>query len=64
LLITETDQDEQAKRLDALMLDLQLSVLKGEKRQMSIIQNLVITARKLSKNPEIPAIAQRKELIS
>jgi type I restriction enzyme R subunit len=63
-LITETDQDEQAKRFDALMLDLQLSVLKGEKRQMSLIQNLVITARKLSKKLGIPAIAQRKELIS
>ena len=63
-LITETDQDEQAKRFDALMLDLQLSVLKSEKRQISIIQNLVITARKLSKKLGIPAVEQRKELLS
>lgn len=63
-LITETDQDEQAKRFDVLMLDLQLSVLKGEKRQINIIQNLVVTARKLSKKSGIPAVAQRKEIIN
>jgi type I restriction enzyme R subunit len=62
-LITEIEQDEQAKRFDAIMLDLQLSILKGEKRQLRIIQNVVITAKKLSKKLTIPSVAQRKELI-
>jgi len=62
-LITEIEQDEQAKRFDAIMLDLQLSILKGEKRQLGIIQNVVMTAKKLSKKLTIPSVAQRKELI-
>lgn len=48
-LMLETDQDELAKRFDALMLDIQLSVLKGEKKQMTLIQKVISTAGKLSK---------------
>ena len=62
-LMSETDQDELAKRFDALMLDLQLSVLKGEKKQMGLIQKVVATAGKLSKKASIPSVAQKMDLI-
>lgn len=62
-LMTEADQDETAKRFDALMLDLQLSVLNGEKKQLSLIQKVVSTAGKLSKKASIPSVAQKMDLI-
>jgi len=62
-LMTETDQDELAKRFDALMLDLQLSVLKGEKKQMNLIEKVVSTAGKLSKKASIPTVNKKMETI-
>ena len=62
-LITETDQDESAKRFDALMLDLQLSVLQGEKKQEMQITKVIHTAGKLSKKGSIPAVAQKMDFI-
>ena len=62
-LMTETDQDELAKRFDALMLDLQLSVLNGEKKQTTLIQKVVSTAGKLSKKASIPTVAQKMDVI-
>ncbi len=62
-LMTETDQDEMAKRFDALMLDIQLSVLIGEKKQMGLIQKVVATAGKLSKKASIPTVAKKMETI-
>ena len=62
-LTIETDQDEMAKRFDVLMLDLQLSVLKGEKKQATLIQKVVKTAEKLSKKASIPSVAQRMDII-
>jgi type I restriction enzyme R subunit len=62
-IVVETEADEMAKRFDALMLDLQLSVLKGEKKQVGLIQKVVTTAQKLSKKASIPAVAQRMETI-
>jgi len=59
----ETDQDELAKRFDALMLDIQISVLNGEKKQVSLIQKVVTTAGKLSKKASIPAVAQKMETL-
>jgi type I restriction enzyme R subunit len=58
-LMMETDQDEMAKRFDALMLDLQLSVLNGEKKQSALIQKVVTTAGKLTKKASIPSVAQK-----
>jgi type I restriction enzyme R subunit len=62
-LIVEADQDELAKRFDALMLDLQLSVLKGEKKTVKLIQKVVTTAEKLSKKASIPAVAKKMDVI-
>jgi type I restriction enzyme R subunit len=62
-LMMETDQDELAKRFDALMLDLQLSVLIGEKKQATLIQKVVSTADKLSKKASIPSVAQKMDTI-
>ena len=62
-LMTETDQDEMAKRFDALMLDIQLSVLNGEKKQAVLIQKVVSTAGKLSKKASIPSVARKMEFI-
>ena len=62
-LITETDQDEMAKRFDALMLDIQLSVLNGEKKQAGLIQKVVTTAGKLAKKAGIPSVAKKMDFI-
>jgi len=62
-LMMELDQDELAKRFDALMLDIQLSVLNGEKKQEILIQKVVTTAGKLSKKASIPAVAKRMNTI-
>ena len=62
-LMMETDQDELAKRFDALMLDLQLSVLNGEKKQAALIEKVVDTAARLSKKASIPAVARKMATI-
>lgn len=62
-LMMETDQDELAKRFDALMLDIQLSVLNGEKKQVVLIQKVVTTAGKLSKKASIPSVAQKMDTL-
>lgn len=62
-LMMEIDQDELAKRFDALMLDIQLSVLNGEKKQATLIQKVVSTAGKLSKKASIPSVAQKMDTL-
>jgi type I restriction enzyme R subunit len=62
-LMMEADQDELAKRFDALMLNIQLSVLNGEKKQATLIQKVVSTAGKLSKKASIPSVAQKMEIL-
>lgn len=62
-IVIESESDEMAKRFDTLMLDLQLSVLKGEKKQEGLIHKVVNTAQKLSKKASIPAVAQRMDTI-
>lgn len=62
-LMVEADQDELAKRFDALMLDIQLSVFNGEKKQTGLIQKVVATAAKLTKKASIPAVAQRMDTL-
>lgn len=62
-LMSETDQDEMAKRFDALMLDIQLSILNGEKKQVDLIKKVIQTAGKLSKKGSIPAVAAKMDCI-
>lgn len=63
-LVIETDQDEKAKRFDVLMLELQLNVLMGLKRQEQLIQKVVATAALLSKKSSIPLVANKMETIA
>lgn len=63
-IVIETESDEMAKRFDALMLDLQLCILKGEKKQAGLIQKVVSTAQKLSKKATIPAVAKQMDTIN
>jgi type I restriction enzyme R subunit len=58
-LMREIDQDEMAKRFDVLMLDIQIAILNGEKKQAGLIQKVVKTAGKLSKKASIPSVAQK-----
>ncbi len=62
-LMSESDQDEMAKRFDVLMLDIQLSIMQDEKRQVNLIQKVITTAGKLSKKASIPSIASRMDSI-
>jgi type I restriction enzyme R subunit len=62
-LMSETDQDEMAKRFDVLMLDIQLAILNGEKKQAGLIQKVVNTAGKLSKKASIPSVAKKMDFI-
>ncbi|HUW07894.1 MAG TPA: DEAD/DEAH box helicase family protein [Williamwhitmania sp.] len=62
-LMMEVEQDELAKRFDVLMLDIQLSVLNGTKKQAELINKVVDTAGKLSKKASIPAVAKKMDTI-
>ncbi len=62
-LINESDQDEMAKRFDVLMLDIQLAILNGDKKQGGLIQKVVNTAGKLSKKASIPSVAKKMDYI-
>jgi type I restriction enzyme R subunit len=62
-LMLEEGQDEMAKRFDALMLDMQISVLNGEKKQTVLIKKVVSTAGRLTKKASIPSVAQRMDTL-
>lgn len=62
-LVVETNQDEMAKRFDATLLDIQLSILEGMPRQQKLIQNTINTAGKLSRKESIPSVAAKRETI-
>ena len=62
-LMIELGQNELAKRFDAMMFDLQLRVLNGEKKQATLIKQVMDTAGKLSKKASIPAVAQKMDIL-
>ncbi|MDP4271755.1 MAG: DEAD/DEAH box helicase family protein, partial [Bacteroidota bacterium] len=62
-LVVENDQDEMAKRFDALMLDIQLSCYMEDKRQINLIRKVVETAEQLSKKGSIPSVGCKMETI-
>ena len=57
-LVVETDQDELAKRFDAMMLDLQLFSHIGDRRQVNLIRQVTGIAGQLLKKASIPSVAQ------
>ncbi|MEJ7778676.1 MAG: DEAD/DEAH box helicase family protein [Daejeonella sp.] len=63
ILVTETDQDEKAKRFDVLLFELQMNVLMGLKRQAILIQKVVATAALLTKKGSIPSVANKMDRI-
>lgn len=63
ILVTETDQDEKAKRFDLLLLELQLNVLMDLKKQITLTQKVVSTAKLLSKKASIPSVSNKMERI-
>jgi type I restriction enzyme R subunit len=62
-LVVDISSDPTAKHFDLMMLQLQLLMLIGDKRQLKIIENTRMTGAKLSKKYTIPAVAQKKEII-
>jgi type I restriction enzyme R subunit len=62
-LMSETDQDEMAKRFDVIMLDIQLSILHSDTKQVKLIKKVIQTAGKLSKKASIPSVAQKMDYI-
>jgi type I restriction enzyme R subunit len=58
-LMTETDQDEMAKRFDALMLDLQLNIYTSSTKQHAQVLKVKALAGLLSKKASIPSVAQK-----
>lgn len=62
-LVNETDQDEMAKRFDAMMLDLQLFSQLGDRRQTGLIKQVVGIAGQLTKKGSIPAVAQKMDTL-
>lgn len=62
-LMSETGQDEMAKRFDVLMLDIQLSILNGDTKQTTLILKVEQIAGKLSRKASIPSVAQKMDFI-
>lgn len=63
-LIKEVDQDEKAKRFDLLMLNVQMSILLNEKRQIDLIKNVISIGKKLTKKLSIPSVAKKIDTIN
>ncbi len=62
-LILETGEEEKSKRFDVMMLDLQLSVLNGSQKQVSLIEKVISTAAKLTKKASIPSVALKMDTL-
>jgi type I restriction enzyme R subunit len=62
-LVNESDQNEMAKRFDAMMLDLQLFSHLGDRRQTGLIRQVVGIAGQLTKKGSIPAVAQKMDTL-
>ncbi len=62
-LVQEADQDEMAKRFDAMMLDLQLFAHISDKRQVGLIKQVIGIAGQLVKKGAIPSVAQKMDTL-
>lgn len=62
-LMVEVDSDEMAKRFDLMMLELQMSFLLGNERQVNIKEKTVELARRLIKKASIPSVGQKLPVI-
>ena len=62
-IVIETNEDETAKRFDALSYDIQLFIDSGDKRQEKLSEQIKGIARKLMKRGSIPAVAQKMDVL-
>jgi type I restriction enzyme, R subunit len=62
-IVVETDEEETAKRFDALAYELQLAMLTGEKKQVKLSEQIKNIAGKLTKKASIPLVAQKMDVL-
>jgi len=62
-LISETDEDELAKRFDAIMLDMQLYTILSDRRYVKLMDQVKGIARKLTKKASIPAVQSKMDIL-
>jgi type I restriction enzyme, R subunit len=62
-IVVETNEEETAKRFDALAYDLQLSILTGAKSQVKLSEQIKGIAGKLTKKASIPLVAQKMDVL-
>ena len=62
-LVSESSEDELAKRFDLLMYDIQNLTLEGNTRQMVLISKVRATAGQLSKKASVPSVGQKLNLL-
>lgn len=62
-LVIDNDQDSSAKSFDLMMFDLIASIIKGDKRQVNLIERLVSVSKKLQKQTNIPQVAKKMNLL-
>lgn len=58
-IVVETNEEETAKRFDAMAYDMQLFTHTGDKKQVGLSEKIKGIAGKLSKKGSIPAVAQK-----
>lgn len=62
-LVSESSEDELAKRFDLLMYDIQNLTLEGNTRQIALIGKVRATAGQLSKKASVPSVGQKLNLL-
>lgn len=62
-LVVETDQDELAKRFDAMLYDMQIYTWQGDPRLAGMQDRIIDLAAKLTKKAAIPAVAAKMQLL-
>jgi type I restriction enzyme R subunit len=62
-LVVEIDEDEMAKRFDAMMFDMQIYTWQSDTKMLGLIDRIKGIAEKLTKKASIPAVAQKMEIL-
>jgi type I restriction enzyme, R subunit len=62
-IVVETNEEETAKRFDALAYELQLAIFTGEKKQVKLSEQIKGIAGKLTKKASIPLVAQKMDVL-
>jgi type I restriction enzyme, R subunit len=62
-IVVETNEEETAKRFDAIAYELQLAIFTGEKKQVKLSEQIKGIAGKLTKKASIPLVAQKMDVL-